>query len=79
MKSSTGVLSESKRVIERFIPLLNMPKSTKIEVVEDFPQQYNGFDCGLYTLMASDALINNKAWYDPTAERMREKIINIID
>jgi Ulp1 family protease len=56
-----------------------MPKSTKIEVVEDFPQQYNGFDCGLYTLMASDALINNKAWYDPTAERMREKIINIID
>lgn len=37
MKSSSGVLSESNRVLERLIPLLNMPKSTKIEVAEEFP------------------------------------------
>ena len=36
---------------------------------KDFPQQDNGFDCGLYTMMAADAIINRKAFYHPKTLR----------
>ena len=71
---SREVVTSAQDVLDRVKLLLNI-KGMVLTEAKDFPQQENGFDCGLYTMMAADAIINKKAFYHPKALRQEVSFI----
>jgi Ulp1 family protease len=73
---SREVVTSAQDVLDRIKLLLNINGIVLTEA-KDFPQQKNGFDCGLYTMMAADAIINKKAFYHPNTLRQEVSAILI--
>lgn len=38
--------------------LLNIKSKLEVIEVKKYPQQSNGYDCGVYVMMATDAIVN---------------------
>lgn len=60
------VYEHAKQILVKMKLLLNIKSKLEVNEVKNYPQQSNGYDCGVYVMMAADAIVNKKEFKHPT-------------